>query len=189
MNWELPDVQAGFRRGRRIRDQIANIHWIMEKAREFQKISVSASLTMLKPLCEYMCTQSCLTHLWLHGLSLPSSSVHGILQAKILEWVAVPPPGDLPDSGIKHASLGSPESPALAGGFFTTVPPWLCGSQQTEESSERDGSTRPPYPPYLSPEKPVCGSRSNSCNWTWSNWLIPAGERSTTKLFIVTLLI
>ena len=37
MNRELPDVQAGFRNGRRARDQIANIHWIMEKAREFQK--------------------------------------------------------------------------------------------------------------------------------------------------------
>ena len=34
---ELPDVQAGFRKGRGTRDQIANIHWIMEKAREFQK--------------------------------------------------------------------------------------------------------------------------------------------------------
>ena len=37
MNWELPDVQAGLRKGRRTRDQIANIHWIIEKAREFQK--------------------------------------------------------------------------------------------------------------------------------------------------------
>ena len=37
MNRELPDVQAGFRKDRRTRDQIANIHWIMEKAREFQK--------------------------------------------------------------------------------------------------------------------------------------------------------
>ena len=37
MNWELPDVQAGFRKGRGTRDQIANIRWIMEKAREFQK--------------------------------------------------------------------------------------------------------------------------------------------------------
>ena len=35
VNWELPDVQAGIRKG--TRDQIANIHWIMEKAREFQK--------------------------------------------------------------------------------------------------------------------------------------------------------
>ena len=37
MNWKHPDVQAGFWRDRRIRDQIANIHWIMKKAREFQK--------------------------------------------------------------------------------------------------------------------------------------------------------
>ena len=37
LNWELPDIQAGFREGRRIRDQAASIHWIMEKAKEFQK--------------------------------------------------------------------------------------------------------------------------------------------------------
>ena len=37
MSHELPDVQAGFRKGRGTRDQIANIHWIIEKAREFQK--------------------------------------------------------------------------------------------------------------------------------------------------------
>ena len=37
MNREFPDVQAGFRKGRETRDQIANIRWIMEKAREFQK--------------------------------------------------------------------------------------------------------------------------------------------------------
>ena len=36
VNRELPDVQAGFRKGRGTRDPIANIHWIMEKAREFQ---------------------------------------------------------------------------------------------------------------------------------------------------------
>ena len=37
MNWEFPDVQAGFLRDRKTRDQIANFPWIMEKAREFQK--------------------------------------------------------------------------------------------------------------------------------------------------------
>ena len=37
VNDELPDVQAGFRKGRRTRDQIANIHWVIEKARELQK--------------------------------------------------------------------------------------------------------------------------------------------------------
>ena len=51
VNWEHADVQAGFRKGRRTRDQIANIRWITEKAREFQKTSTSASLTMLKALC------------------------------------------------------------------------------------------------------------------------------------------
>ena len=50
MNQELPDVQAGFRKGRGTRDQIANICWILEEAREFQKKSISALLTMPKPL-------------------------------------------------------------------------------------------------------------------------------------------
>ena len=50
VNRELSDVQAGFRKGRGTRDQIDNIRWIMEKAREFQKTSISALLTMPKPL-------------------------------------------------------------------------------------------------------------------------------------------
>ena len=50
VNRELPDVQAGFRKGRGTRDQIANIRWIMEKAREFQKTFTSALLTVPKPL-------------------------------------------------------------------------------------------------------------------------------------------
>ena len=49
-NRELPEVQAGLRKGRGTRDQIANICWIMEKARELQKTSISALLTMPKPL-------------------------------------------------------------------------------------------------------------------------------------------
>ena len=50
MNHGLPDVQAGFRKGRGTRDQIANICWIIEKARECQKTSISALLTMPNPL-------------------------------------------------------------------------------------------------------------------------------------------
>ena len=51
VNLELPDVQAGFRKGRGTKDQIANIHWIIKKAREFQKkTSTSALLIMPKPL-------------------------------------------------------------------------------------------------------------------------------------------
>ena len=50
--------------------------------------------------------------------SPPGSSVHGILQARILEWVAFPSPGDLPHPGVKR------ESSALAGGFFNTSATW-----------------------------------------------------------------
>ena len=50
VNRELPDVQAGFRKGRGTRDQIANIHWITDKAREFQKNIYFTSLTTPKPL-------------------------------------------------------------------------------------------------------------------------------------------
>ena len=47
---ELPDVQAGFRKGRGTRDQIANIHWIMDKAREFQKNIYFCFIDYAKPL-------------------------------------------------------------------------------------------------------------------------------------------
>ena len=51
INHKLPDVQANFRKGGGNRDQIGNIRWIIEKAREFQKkTSISALLTMPKPL-------------------------------------------------------------------------------------------------------------------------------------------
>ena len=50
INHELPDVQAGFRKGRGTRDQIANICWIMEKEESSRKTSISALLTMPKPL-------------------------------------------------------------------------------------------------------------------------------------------
>ena len=50
MNCELPDVQAGFRKGRGTRDQIANIHWIIEKAREFQNNIYFCIIDYAKPL-------------------------------------------------------------------------------------------------------------------------------------------
>ena len=50
MNHELPDVEAGFRKGRGTRDQIANIQWIIEKQESSKKASISALLTMPKPL-------------------------------------------------------------------------------------------------------------------------------------------
>ena len=56
VNWELPDVQAGFRKGRGPREQIANIHWIIEKQESSRKTSTSASLTTLKPLTVWIIT-------------------------------------------------------------------------------------------------------------------------------------
>ena len=85
VNRELPDVQAAFRKGRRTRDQVANIRWIIEKTRVPEKF-----IFLLYWLCQSL---------------------------------------------------------------------WLCGSQRTEENSERDGNTRPPD---LLLEKSVCRSGSNS---------------------------
>ena len=85
MNWELLDVQAGLQRGRRFRDQIANIHWFMEKTKEFQKTI-------------YYC-------------------------------------------------------------FIHDAKAFDCMEHNKLENSSRDGTTRPSY---LSPEKLVCNSRSNS---------------------------
>ena len=58
VNRELPDVQAGFRKGRGTRHQIAIIRWIIKKAREFQKTSVSALLTMPKTLTVWITINS-----------------------------------------------------------------------------------------------------------------------------------
>ena len=62
-------------------------------------------------------SQSCPTLCDPMDCSLPGFSDHGILQARILEWVAISSPGDLPSPGIK------PESPELTSRFFTTEPP------------------------------------------------------------------
>ena len=92
MNRELQDVQAEFGKGRETRDQITDIRWVIEKAREFQKNIC---------LIDFAKAFDCVDHIKL-------------------------------------------------------------------ENSLRDGNTRPPY---LSPEKPVCKSRSNSY-WTWNNRLV-----------------
>ena len=58
VNCDISDVQAGFRKGRGTRDQIANIHWIIKKAKEFQKNITSALLTMPKLLTVWI-TPNC----------------------------------------------------------------------------------------------------------------------------------
>ena len=65
-------------------------------------------------------TQSCLTLSDPVDWNSPGSSIHGVLQARILEWLPFLSPWDLPDPGIKPMS---PVAPALAGRFFTTEPP------------------------------------------------------------------
>ena len=74
VNQELLDVCAGFRKGGATRDQIANICWIIEKAREFKKKSTSPSLTTLKPLTVWI-TTICGEFLkrWKYQNNLPAS--------------------------------------------------------------------------------------------------------------------
>ena len=74
VNCELLDVQAGFRKGRGTRDQMANIRWTIEKARGFQKNITFCSLTMLKPLTMWI-TTNCgkFFKRWKYQTTLPAS--------------------------------------------------------------------------------------------------------------------
>ena len=108
--------------------------------------------------------QSCPTLCHPMDCSPPGSSVHGILQARILEWMPFPPPGNLPNPGIKPASL---RSPALAGGFFTTEPPGK--PYRDAECPSMLGSPGPP-----GRECPGCRETGNrvSPNPCLSDWRI-----------------
>ena len=73
VNHEIPDVQAGFRKGRGTRDQIANIRWITKKT-EFRKILTSALLTMPKPLTVWITTHcGKFFKRWEYQTALPAS--------------------------------------------------------------------------------------------------------------------
>ena len=93
LNCELPDVQAGFRKCTGTRNQIANICWIIEKARKVPEkhLLLHYLLRQSLSLCESESevTQSCPTLYDPVDCSLPGSSIHGISQARILEWVAI----------------------------------------------------------------------------------------------------
>ena len=112
VNRELPDVQPGFRKGRGTRDQIANIHWIMEKTREFQK-------NIYFCFIDYAKAFDCVDHnkLW-----------------KILREMGIPD-------------------------YLTCLLRNLYAGQEATK------------------------------NWTWNNRLVPNRKRSTSRLYIVTLLI
>ena len=74
VNHELPDIQAGFRKGRGTKDQIANIRWLIEKQENSRKASTYVSLTTLKPLTVWI-TINCRTFLkrWEYQTTLPVS--------------------------------------------------------------------------------------------------------------------
>ena len=74
MNHELPDIQAGFRKGRGTRDQIANICWIIQKQENYRKPYTSASSTMLKPLAVWITTNfRKFLKTWKYQTTLPAS--------------------------------------------------------------------------------------------------------------------
>ena len=113
VNQELSDVQGGFRKGRETRDQIANIHWIMETVREFQKNIYFCFIDYTKAFDCVKVSQSCPT------LCDPKDyTVHGILQARILECVAI-----LFSRGSSQPRDGTQVSHS-AGRFFTS---WATG--------------------------------------------------------------
>ena len=74
MNRELPDVQTGFRKGKRTRDQIASIHWIIEKARDFQKNTYFCFIDYAKPLTVWITTNCGKFFMrWEYQTTLPAS--------------------------------------------------------------------------------------------------------------------
>ena len=75
----------------------------------------------IQPPCVHSVAQSCPTLCSAMDCNLPGSSSHGISQARTLEWLPLPVPGDLPHPGTESSSL---ISPALAGRFFTTSTTW-----------------------------------------------------------------
>ena len=91
VNWEIPDAQTGFRKGRGARNQITNFHWIIEKAREFQekKKSTSVSLTTLKPFVWIITNCGKLIKIWeyhnLQQLSCLLRNLYAVQEATLLE--------------------------------------------------------------------------------------------------------
>ena len=122
MNQEFPDVQVGFRKGRGTSDQITNIHWIIEKAREFQKNICFCFIdyTKLFDRVKAKVAQSCPT-LW----DPVNSTVHGIPHARILEWVA------FPFSRESSQPMDQTQVSHIADGFFTS---WATREAQEYQS-------------------------------------------------------
>ena len=121
VNCELPDVQAGFRKGRGTRDQIANIRWIIEKAREFQKISTSVLLTTPKPLTVWITINSGkFWKRWKYQTTWPASSEICIQPFLVFNGVILNI--SIPLKGTKWHFTGSPvaKTPGRAPGLISS---------------------------------------------------------------------
>ena len=118
-------------------DLFSNFYQILYILSLWLKIHISYlpySLPYETPNYMCMCAKSfhsCPTLCDPMDCSPPGSSVHGILQTRILEWVAMASPGDLPDPGMEPTS---PLSPALASVFFTTSATWEAPLKRISES-------------------------------------------------------
>ena len=105
--------------------------------------------------------ESCLTLCDPMDCSLPSSSVHGISQARVLKWVAISFSRDLPNPGIK------PVSPALAGRFFTTEPPGKPGDSIIVKNMRNQNKLYTYY--FFSLEKHLISHINNTKNKNSTN--------------------
>ena len=122
--------------------------------------------------------QSCLTLCNPVDCSLPGSSVHGILQSRILEWVTI--------SFSRGSSRpGDQTRVSRIGGRRFNL--WDTDHNKLWKILKEMGI--PDHLTDLPLEKPICRSGSNSWNWTWNNRLVPNRKRSMSRLYIVALLI
>ena len=130
-------------------------------------------------------------------ISHTSKVILKILQARLQQYLK----HELPDvqAGFRKAEEPEIKLPTSVGSlkkqeflkniyfrFIDCAKAFDCVDHNKLENSERDGNPRPPDLPL---EKSVFRSGSNSYNWTWNNRLVPNRKRSTSRLYIVTLLI
>ena len=163
-NRELADTQAGFRKGRWTRDQIANIHWITEKAREFLKN---------RDFCfiDYAKAFDCVDHneLWKilkrdGNTRPPHNWATSLSLFSFMHW----------RRKWQHTPVFLPGE-AQGRGSLLGCRLWGHTESDTTEATSSSSS--------------LCRTRSNWKNCTWNNRLVPNRERSMSRLYVVTLLI
>ena len=218
VNHELPNVQAGFRKGRETRDQIANIRWIMEKVREFQK-------NIYFCFIDYAKAFDCVDHnkLWkiLKEMGIPDHLIclfrnlyegqkatvrtghettdwfqigKGVCQGCILSPCLFGAAGFRKGKGIRDQIVKIHSIIEKAKEFQKNISFCFVDYTKAFDCVDHDKLWKNlrdgnTRPPYLPPKKPVCRPRSNSYKGTWNNGLVPNQERSMSRLYNVTLLI